>query len=150
LFQALNDSAGAPPSEDWICLARAGRNGEDGKSLAIRGTWNAETKYQQLDIVALGGSSFIAKKDEPGACPDSGDWQLLAALGKTGIKGPPAEKGERGERGERGPAGEPAPVIVAWRVDRKSYAVQPVMSDGSEVLPINMRELFEQYTDESR
>jgi hypothetical protein len=124
-------------------LAVAGLNGNDGGTPNICGTFNPEEIYTRLDIVAAGGSSFIATKHNPGPCPGDG-WQLIASAGRQGKPGIP------GDKGERGPQGEPGAVIVAWRVDRKTYSVQPVMSDGSEVLPINMRDLFEQYTDESR
>jgi hypothetical protein len=32
LWQARSDTAHAPPHSDWICLARAGRDGSDGRS----------------------------------------------------------------------------------------------------------------------
>jgi hypothetical protein len=44
--------------------------------------------------------------------------------------------------------GAPAPTILAWRVDRESYTVTPIMSDASEVPAIEMRALFEQFHDE--
>jgi hypothetical protein len=146
LFQALLDTARAPPSDDWICLAHAGADGADGATPNILGTYDPTAAYNKYDVVALNGSSFIARKNNASECPGN-DWQLIASAGKTGIKGPP---GDKGERGSPGPQGEPAPLVIAWRVDRKTYTVQPMMSDGSEVLPINMRELFEQYADESR
>jgi Collagen triple helix repeat (20 copies) len=145
-YQALRDTARLPSDgnkDDWVCLAAAGANGRDGKdglTPNICGTFNPEEVYTRLDIVAVNGSSFIATKHNPGPCPGDG-WQLIVSMGRQGKHGP---------QGERGPQGDPGPVIVAWRVDRKTYSVLPVMSDGSEVLPINMRELFEQYTDETR
>ena len=57
--------------------------------------------YKALDIVALNGGSFIAKKDNPGPCPGAG-WQLIASQGK------------RGDKGERGLQGIPGvPVFIA-------------------------------------
>lgn len=143
MYQAKGDTATAPPSDDWTCLAAAGVNGKDGSTPNICGTFNPEEIYARLDIVALSGSSFIAIKHNPGPCPGDG-WQLIASAGRQGKPGIPGAKGEPGAQGD------PGAVIVAWRVDRKTYSVQPVMSDGSEVLPINMRDLFEQYTDETR
>jgi hypothetical protein len=64
------------------------------------------------------------------------------------IKGPSGAKGERGEPGPKGEHGAPSPTILAWKVDRQSYSVTPILSDGSEVAPIEMRALFEQYHDE--
>lgn len=79
-FQALVDTAREPPHADWTCLARAGT---DGRSFRIRGTWQAGEDYRGLDVVALGGSSFAARRDAPGPCPGEG-WQLLASHGKAG------------------------------------------------------------------
>ena len=137
-FQALKDTGQAPPSADWICLAAAG---EDALVPTIRGTWATNENYARLDIVALNGCSFIARKDDPGECPGAG-WQLIASAGKAGIKGPP---GNKGDRGERGLVGEPGPVIIGWQVDRQNYRALPVLSDGSEASPLNLRELFEEY-----
>ena len=83
-WQALRDTGRAPPhGDDWICLAAAGI---DASTPTIRGTYDAEARYQHLDIVAQGGSSFIARKDEPGACPGP-DWQLIASAGRPGRTG---------------------------------------------------------------
>lgn len=104
-FQAIRDTGREPPHEDWICIARGGRDGADGRSFTVRGTWQDGEAYQRLDVIALNGGSFAARKDDPGPCPGEG-WQLIAAQGKAG------KPGERGQalRGERGMAG--APVIA--------------------------------------
>jgi hypothetical protein len=112
----------------------------------IRGTYDGAAAYARLDIVALNGSTFIARKDDPGICPGDG-WQLMSVRGKPGIKGPPGERGQCGEKGDPGAA---APTILAWEIDRANYLVTPIMSDGSEVPPIEMRALFEQFHQESR
>jgi hypothetical protein len=89
---ALRDTAEPPPHEDWICVAAAG---EAGRSFNVRGTWNASAQYRAFDVVALAGSSFVARADDPGVCPGDG-WQLIAAQGN---RGKPGEQGPRGERG---------------------------------------------------
>jgi hypothetical protein len=43
-----------------------------GKNLRVRGTFIADAKYEQLDVVMLNGSSFIARADNPGECPGEG------------------------------------------------------------------------------
>ena len=43
---------------------------------------------------------------------------------------------------------EPAPTITGWRVDRPAYAVVPLLSDGSEGAPLELRGLFEQFYNE--
>jgi hypothetical protein len=93
LWQARGDTVHAPPHSDWICMARAGRNGCDGRSPNVCGTYAAREKHEWLDIVALDGAAFIARRDNPGVCPGDG-WQLLSRHGQPG---------RRGETGERGP-----------------------------------------------
>jgi hypothetical protein len=85
-----------------------GDAGRDGRSFAIRGTWSETEAYRELDVVALNGASFGARRDDPGPCPGDG-WQLIAAQGKRG------NAGERGAsvRGERGlPGVAPASIAV--------------------------------------
>jgi hypothetical protein len=148
-YQALRDTGFSPPHEDWICLAR---NGEDGSSVMIAGTWDEHVSYNRNVIVALNGSSFISRKASPGQCPGE-DWQLVASHGKPGIKGPPGERGQNGQKGDTGPRGErgePAPRIVGWRIDRSEFTITPVLSDQTDGSAINMRELFEQFQIEAK
>jgi len=137
-FQAKRDTGQAPSHRDWICLATAGR---DGNSITVRGTFDETAEYHCLDVVAFNGGSFIALKDVPGPCPGSG-WQLLASQGKRGVAG------ARGERGDRGPKGDPGlsgVTICDWKIDRARYVATPVMSDGREGPPLELRGLFEQF-----
>jgi hypothetical protein len=144
-YQAANDT-GKPPTfaKDWILLAVAGR---DGKSLRPRGSFDADIEYRALDVVLCDGSSYVALSDAPGKCP-SNKWQLLAAAGRDGKDGATGPRGERGERGSTGPRGEPAPTITGWRVDPAAYTAVPLLSDGSEGAPLELRGLFEQFLDE--
>jgi hypothetical protein len=142
-YQALHDTAEQPTrSKHWVCLARAGADGEDGRSMDVRGLFSDKEVYRALDIVALNGSSFVAKKDDPGPCPGAG-WQLLVSQGKAG------PKGERGERGLQGPSGVPV-FIAGWQIDRNNYTAVPVMSDGREGPPLELRSLFDQFHMETR
>lgn len=95
-----------PPGEQGA----PGPPGAAGASFAVRGTWNSAEEYRALDVVALGGASFAARIDQPGACPGP-DWQVIAVQGK---RGQPGEPGERGAKGERG---EPGRSIVAASLD---------------------------------
>jgi hypothetical protein len=142
-WQALRDTGRAPPHDDWICLAEAGRNA---RSPTIRDTFNGNATYSQLDIVALNGSSFIARQDEPGPCPGP-DWQLIASAGRPGRTGPIGRTGERGDKGDKG---DPSPVILDWEIDRASYRAVPIMSDGTLGAALALRPLFEQFHEESR
>jgi len=137
-FQAKRDTGQPPSHADWVCLAIPGR---DGNSITVRGTFDETTEYRRLDVVAFNGGCFIARKDAPGPCPGSG-WQLLASQGKRGVAG------ARGERGERGPKGDPGlsgVTICDWKIDRARYVATPVMSDGREGPPLELRGLFEQF-----
>jgi Collagen triple helix repeat (20 copies) len=97
-YQAVRDTEYAPPGEAWLPLALAG---QDAKPWTHRGTWNAETLYEQNDVVALNSGSFIAVGEKRGICPGEG-WQLLVA-GKRGKDGEPGKRGEKGEKGDPGP-----------------------------------------------
>jgi hypothetical protein len=140
-YQALCDTARAPGGDDWICLAAPGH---DGRTPTPRSTFSADESYRALDIVALNGGSFIARRDDPGPCPGDG-WQLLTRQGQRGIAG---MKGERGERGERGVA-PPATKLAGWTIDREKYSAMPAMSDGSQGPALELRTLFEQFQDET-
>lgn len=87
------------------------------------------------------GTSFIARRDDPGLCPGDG-WQMLAPRGKAGDRGPP---GSRGTKGERGARGEATPTVVSWQIDRVHYRAIPTMSDGKPGAPLDLRPLFEAY-----
>jgi hypothetical protein len=139
-YQARRDTGRAPGNnDDWTCLAAAGR---DAPTPTPRGTFNAETAYRALDIVALNGGSFIARRNDPGPCPGDG-WQLLTRQGQRGIGG---QRGESGARGERGVA---APTLAGWEIDRKLYLATPKMSDGTKGPALDLRGLFEQFHEET-
>jgi hypothetical protein len=140
-YQALKATGRPPGSPDWICLAA---RGHDATSPTPRSTFDAEASYRALDIVALNGGSFIARRDDPGPCPGDG-WQLLARQGQRGIAGPRGEKGERGERG----AAPSAPNLASWKLDRARYTATPIMADGSQGPALELRDLFKQFQDET-
>jgi hypothetical protein len=142
-FQAQRDTGQPPSHADWMCLATAG---SDGKSIAVRGTFDETADYRHLDIVARNGGSFVALKDAPGPCPGPG-WQLLTSPGKRGAAG---EKGTRGERGPRGDPGLSGATISGWKIDRTRYLATPLMSNGGEGPPLELRELFEQFLTDAR
>jgi Collagen triple helix repeat (20 copies) len=149
-FQAERDTANTPGSSlDWLCIAAGGL---DAPMPCVRGTYAADGQYKKFDIVALGGSGFIARADDPGECPGAG-WQLIASAGRPGrpgLKGDRGDPGVAGARGERGASGAAAPVILAWKINREQFAAVPVMSDGSEAPALELRALFEQFQIEAR
>jgi hypothetical protein len=137
-WQAQKDTAQKPPHRDWLPIASAGRAAV---TPIIRGTFDLAQSYDALNIVALNGSSFIARHNEPGECPGDG-WQLIASAGRAGKPGP---KGERGEQGQRG---SPGATLVRGEIDRATYTMKLIMSDGSEI-QLHCRGFFEQYNEES-
>lgn len=120
-YQALRDTAKEPPHDDWLCIAAAGRNGQDGRSLTVRGTWSISEIYAALDVVALNGGSFMARRDNPGQCPGEG-WQLVASQGKQGKPGPVGI----------GTRGLPGPAVVAMSIDQYGN-ITLTNADGSIV-----------------
>jgi hypothetical protein len=145
LYQARRDTAQMPGGSDWICVARAGRDGCDGFTPNVCGTFDAYKTYARLDVVECDGASYIARCDDPGICPGDG-WQLLS---RPGRRGPVGETGPCGRKGERGARGEAAPTIVNWTLDRKNYRAIPTMSDGKPGAPLDLRPLFETYHEEA-
>jgi hypothetical protein len=137
-WQAQKDTAQRPPHKDWMLLAGAGRSAI---SPIVRGTFDSAAAYDALNIVALNGAAFMARYNDPGECPGDG-WQLISSVGRTGKPGP------KGDRGEPGPRGAPAASIVRGEIDRKSYTLKLITSDGGEV-PIICRDLFMQYHEDS-
>lgn len=99
--------------------------GKDGRSFTVRGTYDATAEYLGLDVVALNGAAFVARKDDPGLCPGEG-WQMIAAQGKPGR---PGERGV-GAKGDRGDAGPP---VVAMSIDGEGLLTL-TNADGSTVV----------------
>lgn len=118
-YQACRDTGTAPPHEDWICLAAAGA---PGRSLDICETYDATRSYRALNVVALNGASFAARKDNPGVCPGGG-WQMIAAQGR---------KGDKGEPGAAGESGKPGPAVVGLSISDDALLVL-TNADGSTV-----------------
>ena len=146
-WQAVRDTGQAPPHRDWIALSLRGDNGRDGSSPQVRGLYQADASYGALDIVALNGGSFIARRDNPGPCPGEG-WQSLVMPGKQGKPGEQGPAGEPGPRGMLGPKGEPGAVLSSWHIEREAYTVTPILSDGRKGPSLNLRKLFEQFNGE--
>lgn len=124
VYQARRDTGKAPDHDDWSCIVRPGRDGEDGRSFTVRGTWVDGTEYQRLDVVALDGAGFVARRDDPGACPGEG-WQMIAMRGKPGR---PGDKGSPGV----GLRGLPGPAVSRVDVDDQGL-LRLVNADGSTV-----------------
>ena len=92
VYQARKDTGKEPGHQDWILLARAGRDGRDGFTPAACGTFDAYKIYARLDVVTCDGASYIARRSGPGICPGDG-WQILS---RPGLRGPSRRNGPRG------------------------------------------------------
>jgi hypothetical protein len=92
MFQALRDTARRPGvGGDWLCVARGGKDGRDGKPIVFRGGFDTCDAYAEGDLVACEGQTFIATCDSPTGIPSDGKgWALFAA---RGAKGDPARRG---------------------------------------------------------
>jgi hypothetical protein len=141
LYQARKDTAQTPGAAEWICAARAGRDGCDGLTPNVCGTYDARKTYERLDVVAFDGAAFVAQRDNPGICPGDG-WQLISRQGRSGGRG---ERGEPGPRGLKGDKGDAAPAIVSWQIASNDYVIVPFFSDGTAGPKLDLRPLFERY-----
>jgi hypothetical protein len=101
-----------------------------------------DAKYEQLDIVAINGSSVVAREDNTGPRPGDG-WQLLASAGRRGARGFVGPKGERGE------SAAAVAGFKAFHVDRKTYRLSIPTTDG-QVHALPLRGLFEQFLSDVR
>jgi hypothetical protein len=141
LHQARCDTGHGVSHPDWICLARAGRDGRDAATPDVRGTYDVHADYKMLDIVACDGAAFIAKRDDPGICQGDG-WQLMSQQGRRGKPGQIGERGPHGEKGDKGPTAV-VPQFLGAKID-ENYNLIRVLSDGTkEIMPL--RSAFEQF-----
>ena len=70
-----------------------------------KGPWKPGT-YDNLDVVTLGGSSYMCVQDGTVTEPTTlQGWEVLAAKGDTGPQGQQGVQGVKGEKGEKGDTG---------------------------------------------
>jgi hypothetical protein len=140
-WQARRDTARCPgPGEDWVLVARAGR---DGASASPRGEWDAHDAYSVLDIVTYRDCSYIATRADPGRPSAEGaGWQMLAG------RGPQGNQGQRGHRGDKGSPAR-ATSIRSRQIDAERYRVSALMSDGTVCGWLELRGLFEHFLQET-
>ena len=110
---------------------------------ACAGYWPKATSYGELDIVALNGGSFIARQDNPGACPGDG-WQLHRPKAKPRQAGEPAASASRRTRasGRQGRARRGAGELADRRRANIVLARYVGWAQGTA---LNLRKLFEQF-----
>lgn len=120
VYQAQRDTGRAPPHEDWLCIVARGEPGASATDIDVTGTFDVTRTYRKLNVVALNGGSFIAKRDDPGPCPGDG-WQLVASQGNRGKPGD-AMKGD---------PGRPGPAVRSIEVDDEGMLTL-TNADGTE------------------
>lgn len=131
-FCAKIDTAQRPPHDDWAPVALRGTDGRAGEA---RGLYDPQVDYFKLDRVALDGSEWIARQDDPGPLPGDG-WMLGA---RAGSKGKPGDRGPAGPKGSDG--------IGIAEIDVRDFAIMLELSDGRST-KIDLRPLFERYHQE--
>jgi hypothetical protein len=65
--------------------------------------------------------------------------------GERGEPGLPGLRGPKGELGKRGPQGDRAPWIAVWKTDPQTFAITPILNDGSHGTPLDLRPLLAQF-----
>ncbi len=86
----------------------AGETAFSWQSLKWRGAWSAATQYNQWDVVARNGSSYIATVSPPvGLDPATAflGWALVALHGAVGATGATGAQGAQGAQGDPGATG---------------------------------------------
>jgi integrin beta 3 len=133
---ARRDTAEEPPHGDWAPVAVAGADGVSGEP---RGLFDPQEKYRKLDHVSHDGSTWIARRDDPGELPGEG-WFLAARAGSKGRSGDP------GSKGDRGPPGNPGASIMAARIE--GYRLVLTTSDG-KALDCDLTPMLQRFRDEA-
>lgn len=81
------------------------------QTLTTRGTWSSATNYLVNDVVALNGSSYVARLANKNVSPpNTTNWLLLASKGATGTTGATGPAGPAGGQGATGATGASGPT----------------------------------------
>lgn len=77
---------------------RDGAVGRDGAGFTWRGNWSEKESYSKNDVVNYLGSSYVAKADNSRDYPNrvNNNWDLVAASGAAGARGPAGQDGLSG------------------------------------------------------
>jgi hypothetical protein len=100
----------------------AGPAGQDARAWRHRRNYDPAATYEDGDVVAHDGGSWLALHDGPGELPGAG-WAQLTVRGQRG------KPGERGERGLTGPAGR---GIADIAIGEGGDALMVAFTDGTE------------------
>jgi hypothetical protein len=93
-------------SRCWVDTT-AGGSGGSGSGFAYLGAWSSATAYVTNNIVAFGGSSYIALTGNTNVTPGSDGGVTWAVLAAAGAQGPAGVNGIDGTNGTNGAPGAP-------------------------------------------
>jgi hypothetical protein len=107
LTEAVGEALSALPAPQVVQVTKdpvqgptgpQGTSGRDGEGLNWRGTWSEKETYNRNDVVNYLGSSYIATKTTTKDYPNriNNGWDLLAASGASGARGPAGQDGLAG------------------------------------------------------
>ena len=65
--------------------------------------------------------------------------------GERGEPGLPGPRGPKGELGKRGPQGDRAPWIAVWNTDPQTFAITPILNDGSRGPSLDLKPVLAQF-----
>lgn len=105
---------------EWLESLR-GEQGEPGKDLVIKGSYETESALREAHPQGEDGDYYLVGSEEDyliyfwdgNANDGTGDWtdfELRGPKGETGERGPAGPQGARGERGEKGDTGPTGPT----------------------------------------
>jgi Collagen triple helix repeat (20 copies) len=97
-----------------------GPAGQNARQWCHRRNYDVAQVYDDGDVVAHDGGSWLALHDEPGPLPGAG-WAQLTVRG---------QRGKPGDKGERGPAGPPGRGIVDVAIAANGEELVFEFSDG--------------------
>jgi hypothetical protein len=117
---------------------------EEPLTVAWRGTWSADLKYQPGQLVSHDGAVYIAEAESGGVAPDPTcekdcTWTLLGSgagtAGGQGPQGPPGPKGDPGAAGPKGDAG-PGPITGRQVISKQEQICIRQTTQPGNPLPI--------------
>lgn len=106
-----------PPGEAGL----PGVPGADARQWRHRRGYNPQASYEDGDVCAHDGGSWLALHDDPGPLPGDG-WAQLTVRG---------QRGKPGDKGDRGPTGPEGRGIADLYISENGESLVVALSDGT-------------------